>query len=174
MPVDWIAATTHVIGPEIILNVSLAVIIYPVVRWLAGRVSPLAAEMLTPCLNTSHAGNSRLHLLRVLIAVAAVVLIGRLWQLQMVAGEKYRLLSDQNRLREVDVAAPRGVIYDRNGEILARNRPSFSVVVIPGDLPQGRRATGGRAANPASSTACWPSWPGRAGPDTTPNSHRQS
>lgn len=83
-----------------------------------------------------HAGNSRLHLLQVLIAVAAVVLIGRLWQLQMVAGEQYRLLSDRNRLREVEVAAPRGVIYDRNGEILARNQPSFSVVVIPADLPK--------------------------------------
>ncbi len=75
-------------------------------------------------------------ILQVLIALAVVLLIGRLWQLQMVAGEKYRLLADRNRLRQVDVAAPRGVIYDRNGEILARNRPSFSVIVIPGDLPQ--------------------------------------
>jgi penicillin-binding protein 2 len=77
----------------------------------------------------------RLLLLRGLIALAALVLIGRLWQVQMVTGEQYRLLSDQNRLREVDVPAPRGVIYDRNGEILARNRPSFTVVLIPGDLP---------------------------------------
>src|SRR5512139_3564242 len=53
----------------------------------------------------------------------------------MVAGEKYRLLADANRLRDVDVPAPRGVIYDRNGEILARNQPSFTVEVVPGDLP---------------------------------------
>ncbi len=70
-----------------------------------------------------------------MILLAVVGLISRLWQLQMVAGEKYRLLADQNRLREVDVAAPRGVIYDSNGVILARNRPSFSVVIVPGDLP---------------------------------------
>jgi penicillin-binding protein 2 len=75
-------------------------------------------------------------ILQALIALTVVLLIGRLWQLQMVAGEKYRLLADRNRLRQVDAAAPRGVIYDRNGEILARNRPSFSVIVIPGDLPQ--------------------------------------
>lgn len=81
-------------------------------------------------------GRSRLIFLRALIALAVVLLIGRLWQLQMLAGEKYRLLADRNRLRQVNVAAPRGVIYDRNGEILARNRPSFSVIVIPGDLPQ--------------------------------------
>lgn len=79
---------------------------------------------------------SRLKILRGLIALAVALLIGRLWQLQMVAGEQYRLLADRNRLRQVDVAAPRGVIYDRNGEILARNRPSFSVIVVPGDLPQ--------------------------------------
>lgn len=78
----------------------------------------------------------RLLLLRGIIVLAAVILIGRLWQIQMIAGEKYRLLSDQNRLRDVDVPAPRGVIYDRQGKILARNRPSFTVVIIPGDLPE--------------------------------------
>jgi penicillin-binding protein 2 len=80
----------------------------------------------------------RLLILQALIVVIVAVLIGRLWQLQMVAGEQYRLLSDRNRLREVDVAAPRGVIYDRDGQILARNRPSFSVVLVPGDLPRGQ------------------------------------
>ena len=89
----------------------------------------------------------RLLILQALIAIVVVVLIGRLWQLQMVAGEQYRLLSDRNRLREVDVAAPRGVIYDRDGQILARNRPSFSVVIIPGDLPQDKESdTEGAAA----------------------------
>ncbi len=79
---------------------------------------------------------TRLLLLRLLIVVLAAVLIGRLWQLQMVTGEKYRLLADANRLRDVDLPAPRGVIYDSNGEILARNRPSFTVEVVPGDLPE--------------------------------------
>ena len=89
----------------------------------------------------------RLLILQALIVVIVAVLIGRLWQLQMIAGERYRLLSDRNRLREVDVAAPRGVIYDRDGQILARNRPSFSVVLIPGDLPQDKEGdTEGAAA----------------------------
>jgi len=83
-----------------------------------------------------HPSSHRLILLQTFIALAAVVLIGRLWQLQMVTGEQFRLLSDRNRLREVDVAAPRGVIYDSRGEILARNRPSFSVIIIPADLPK--------------------------------------
>ncbi len=87
-----------------------------------------------------HAGKQpqagRLALLRAIIFVVATILLARLWQIQMVAGEQYRLLADRNRLRQVDIAAPRGVIYDRNGEILARNRPSFTVVVVPGDLPR--------------------------------------
>ncbi len=80
--------------------------------------------------------SGRLTLLRTIIVIVTVVLLTRLWQIQMVAGEQYRLLADRNRLRQVDIAAPRGVIYDRNGEILARNRPSFTVVVVPGDLPR--------------------------------------
>ncbi len=80
----------------------------------------------------------RLMLLRGLVLGLVVILIGRLWQLQMVQGESYRIRSDLNRFREVDVAAPRGVIYDRNGKILARNRPSFTIAVVPGDLPKTR------------------------------------
>ena len=81
---------------------------------------------------------TRLLLLRGVIAVVVAVLIGRLWQLQMVEGASYLIRSDRNRFREVDVAAPRGVIYDRNGKIMARNRPSFTVAVVPGDLPKTR------------------------------------
>ncbi len=43
--VDWIADTVHVIGPETILNMLLAIAVYPVVRWLTGRVSPMAPEI---------------------------------------------------------------------------------------------------------------------------------
>ena len=88
----------------------------------------------------------RLLILQAVIVVIIAVLIGRLWQLQMITGERYRVLSDRNRLREVDVAAPRGVIYDRDGQILARNRPSFSVVLVPGDLPQDKEGDAEGAA----------------------------
>jgi len=87
---------------------------------------------------TRNRAQGRLIILRLIISLAVLVLSGRLWQLQMVDGETYRVLADQNRFREVDVAAPRGVIYDRNGQILARNQPSFTVVVVPADLPEDR------------------------------------
>ncbi len=82
----------------------------------------------------------RLWLLRSAVFVLVLVMIGRLWQIQMVEGEDYRIRADRNRFREVDVPAPRGVIYDRNGQILARNRPSFTIAIVPGDLP--KTATG--------------------------------
>lgn len=80
----------------------------------------------------------RLMLWRSAIVLVVVVMIARLWQLQMVQGEAYRIRADRNRFREVDIAAPRGVIYDRNGQILARNRPGFTVAIVPGDLPKTR------------------------------------
>ncbi len=74
--------------------------------------------------------------LRLLVVVAVIGLAARLWQLQMAQGDSYRVLADRNRFRQVDVAAPRGVIYDRNGYILARNRPNFTIAVVPADLPK--------------------------------------
>ncbi len=80
----------------------------------------------------------RLLVWRGVVIFISLVMIARLWQLQMVEGETYRIRADRNRFRQVDIPAPRGVIYDRNGEILARNRPSFSVAVVPADLPKTR------------------------------------
>src|SRR5450759_244580 len=91
----------------------------------------------------------QLLLLYLVIAVVSAVLAARLYQLQIVDGEHYRLMADQNRLRLVEDAAPRGVIYAHGGEILARNRPSFTVAVVPADLPkdsQGQPDEAGEAA----------------------------
>ncbi len=110
----------------------------------------------------------RLTLLRIAIVLLAGVLLARLWQIQMVTGEKYRLLADRNRLRDVDVPAPRGVIYDRNGEILARNRPSFTVVIVPGDIPEDEEGEPEAAATRSSSTGCSPSWTGPLAPRANP------
>ncbi|RII27304.1 MAG: penicillin-binding protein 2 [Geobacter sp.] len=70
------------------------------------------------------------------IAVAAIflVLLSRLWYLQIIESENLRKLSETNRLRFVPVAASRGAILDRNGKVLVNNTPSFSVAVIPQDV----------------------------------------
>jgi penicillin-binding protein 2 len=80
--------------------------------------------------------SARLLVFRVLVVVAFVVLAGRLWQLQIVQGDQYRLKADTNRFRIEAIDAPRGVIYDRNGDIVVRNQASFAVTIVPADLPE--------------------------------------
>ncbi|GFO60388.1 penicillin-binding protein 2 [Geomonas silvestris] len=62
------------------------------------------------------------------------LLLSRLWYLQVVDTENLLDQSENNRLRFVPVAAPRGAILDRNGKVLVSNTPSFSVAVIPKDV----------------------------------------
>jgi cell division protein FtsI/penicillin-binding protein 2 len=80
---------------------------------------------------------SRLSMLlfRVGIVVVFVVMVARMYQLQVTRGPEYRTLADENRLVRLETAAPRGVVYDRNGTILVRNRPSFEVALVPEFLP---------------------------------------
>ncbi|WP_336367219.1 penicillin-binding protein 2 [Marinobacter sp. C2H3] len=67
----------------------------------------------------------------VLVILALGGLLGRMYQLQIVEHETYTTLSDKNRVQVQSVAPPRGLIYDRNGELLAENRPVFSVTIVP-------------------------------------------
>jgi len=68
------------------------------------------------------------------IAVAFLVLLLRLWYLQILEGDRYFILSTNNRLRLRPVEAPRGFILDRNGEILVENRPTFDLYASPEDV----------------------------------------
>ncbi len=68
-----------------------------------------------------------------IIIAAFVVLAGRLFQLQIIQGEEYRRLSENNCIRLQSIAALRGKILDRHGEPLAENRPAFNLSVIPRD-----------------------------------------
>jgi penicillin-binding protein 2 len=75
--------------------------------------------------------------LRVLLAIIAAllgVLAVRLWQVQVLHGARYLQQSEENRVRDYVITAPRGVIYDRKGRPLVSNRPSFTVAVMPLEL----------------------------------------
>ncbi len=76
-----------------------------------------------------------LRVVRIGLFLAFLLLVGRLYQLQIGQGEVFRAQADRNRFRLIELPPPRGVIYDRNGEILARNRPSFAIAIVPADLP---------------------------------------
>ena len=81
-------------------------------------------------------GNSSEKILTVVCLIAALffILVTKLWQLQILQGDEYRRQSEENRLRIVRVAAPRGIIYDRNGIPLVKNSPYYSVSINPQTL----------------------------------------
>ncbi|MBM3549890.1 MAG: penicillin-binding protein 2 [Alphaproteobacteria bacterium] len=58
-------------------------------------------------------------------------LVGRMYYLQVVESDKYQKLAEDNRINLRLLAPPRGVIYDRHGEILAHNQQNYRVVVVP-------------------------------------------
>ncbi|HDZ88898.1 MAG TPA: hypothetical protein ENH38_09845, partial [Nitrospirae bacterium] len=67
-----------------------------------------------------------------IIIILFLVFLLRLWQLQVLEGKRYRGLTESNRIKVLNIAAQRGIIYDRNGKSLVKNGPFYSVSIIPG------------------------------------------
>lgn len=65
------------------------------------------------------------------ISFLAILLIARLVYLQVIQHELYTTQSEKNRVQLEAVAPTRGLIYDRQGHLLADNQPSYSVLLIP-------------------------------------------
>src|SRR5437763_6526352 len=93
---------------------------------------------------------------RRMIAIACVItfgflaIVGQLWYLQVLEGGRFLDASDKNRIRIRPVAAPRGILFDKNGVPLVDNRPAFTLSLIPRELPredQNRDAVLGRVAS---------------------------
>ncbi|MFQ3573200.1 MAG: penicillin-binding protein 2 [Thermodesulfovibrionales bacterium] len=73
----------------------------------------------------------RLLIASYLIILVFIIILLRLWQLQILEGDRYKKLSESNRLRIIKTPPPRGIIYDRNGLPLVKNVPFFSVLLSP-------------------------------------------
>ncbi|MFM7083676.1 MAG: penicillin-binding transpeptidase domain-containing protein, partial [Hyphomicrobium sp.] len=69
---------------------------------------------------------------------AFALLTGRLWQLQLFESNRFKPLSEANRLRQEGVASRRGRILDRTGRLLASNAEYFQVYILPGDRARMR------------------------------------
>ncbi len=67
----------------------------------------------------------------VFILVLSVALLGRLLQLQVLDYEHFRTLSNDNRVKILPLPPTRGLIFDRNGVVLAENVPTYSLEIIP-------------------------------------------
>lgn len=75
---------------------------------------------------------------RVMIALGVgllcfLLLLARLWDLQILHGDELRTLSENNRIRLHRVQATRGTVLDRFGRVLVDSRPSFDAVLVPED-----------------------------------------
>jgi len=76
----------------------------------------------------------------ILLGLVFAFFIYRLFLYQIIEGEKYKVQAEDNRTLEISDASQRGIIYDRNGFVLARNIPSYNVVVTPALLPDDEGA----------------------------------
>ena len=81
----------------------------------------------------------------VLITLLSSVLLGRLLWLQVVRYQHYSQLSQGNRVRVEPLPAARGIIYDRHGQVLADNQPTYQLELIPEEVPDLDAALAGLA-----------------------------
>ncbi len=70
------------------------------------------------------------------IIIGLVLIFSRVFYLQIINGDYYRSLAEGNRVRLTPIPAERGIIYDRFNRELTQNIPSFSLAIIPQDLPR--------------------------------------
>ncbi len=66
------------------------------------------------------------------------IVLTRVFVLQVIRGQEYRNLAEGNRIRLKPIPAERGIIYDRFGKELVQNVPSFSLAIVPQDLPKDK------------------------------------
>lgn len=81
----------------------------------------------------------RTRVLAILTSLVFVLLVSRLWLLQVVQGNQYQRLADGNRIRLVRISAPRGQILDTHGKPIVGNRIAFTVSIVPKGLQAEQR-----------------------------------
>jgi penicillin-binding protein 2 len=98
--------------------------------------------MKKPLTRLNQLDEAELHLLKKRIDFATAItiflvalLVVRLWYLQIHKGAEFTKMAEQNRIRIMDIAAPRGNILDRHGRVMVSNRPFFNVVWLREDSP---------------------------------------
>jgi penicillin-binding protein 2 len=84
--------------------------------------------------DTSQNLRARLRFLQILVIVMLGALGIRLYVLQVVRGERYAELAQNQRRRRLPIPAPRGVIFDREGKIIVDSRPIYNVILSREDV----------------------------------------
>ncbi len=84
--------------------------------------------------------HKRLRWLALAAIAAFALLVGRLWQLQVMRGDSYYERTGSNVLKQSYLPSVRGKILDRKGTPLADNRPAFNIYATPKTLTTETRA----------------------------------
>jgi penicillin-binding protein 2 len=77
----------------------------------------------------------KLRLTLALVIFCSLIITIKLFAIQVFATGYYRKASIDNIVRIVPIKAPRGVILDKNSQVIVQNRPSYSVYLVPHDVP---------------------------------------
>src|SRR5919206_2709187 len=77
---------------------------------------------------------ARLRFIQPLVVLLLGVLSVRLYVLQVVRGERYAEIAENQRRRRLPIPAPRGVIFDREGHVLVDSRPIYNVILSREDV----------------------------------------
>jgi penicillin-binding protein 2 len=80
--------------------------------------------------------NINYRFLSAILVLCFLALFGRIYYLQAMKGEDYRVIAEGNKLRNQHILAPRGLILDKYGKVIAGNVPAFELVTIPNELPE--------------------------------------
>lgn len=80
--------------------------------------------------------NKKIRIFYLLLLLGLSVLLAKSFYLQVIKGNYYFSLAEENRTKTEYTKADRGIIYDRNGEPLVQNVFGFSLVIVPADLPK--------------------------------------
>jgi len=67
----------------------------------------------------------RIYFFYILLIIGLAILVGQAAKLQLIYGNWYREIAEGNRIKKVIIPAPRGIIYDRKGRALVRNKPIY-------------------------------------------------
>lgn len=78
---------------------------------------------------------NRTQLLVAVVSLIFIFLFARLLFLQVIDGERYTYLSENNRIRLKKVPGTRGMVFDRRGQLMVDSRPSFDLLFVPEDAP---------------------------------------
>ena len=88
-------------------------------------------------INNNEIGSSqRATILRILVLGVLSIYVGRLAYLQIIRGNVYKLRAETQAIKQVSIDPFRGNIFDRNGEIMVHNSPSFSISITPNEFKE--------------------------------------